>query len=188
MPKKIVTYVLMISRVFPKTHPKSGQPTYFKARILANECLTPSDLSDIPPIGFLDLAHNPKRHTIRTNYELWAKRADKINRGEAVLSLRQWTGSPYKSKQREFMQLTKIGVQRVYFEHDVAVVYSQRPWREKPLCMPWLYNGRDLAKNDGLSFDDFWTWFCPPFKNPSIGRIMKFEGCIIHFSDFKYNG
>lgn len=44
-----------------------------------------------------------KRHTIRANYEFWAKRFEKIAAGEAVLSIREWVGKPYGkgSTQRE---------------------------------------------------------------------------------------
>ena len=82
--KKI--YVLTVSEFFPKNHPKEGLPT-----------------------GFINAISSYKKiHTIRANYELWAKRAEKINKGEAVLSVRYWTGKPYNSKQREVFVLNEM--------------------------------------------------------------------------------
>ena len=39
-----------------------------------------------------------KLHTIRANYPLWEKRIKDIQEGHAVLSVRQWSGKPYRSK------------------------------------------------------------------------------------------
>lgn len=88
------TYVLTVSEKFPKTHPKSGQPTNFP----------------------LSIKHYDKIHTIRGNYDLWAKRFEKINAGEAVLSVRVWEGKPYNSKQREIFRYDyrgKIGIEKL---------------------------------------------------------------------------
>ena len=71
------TYVLMISENFPKYHQKAGEPTFFARKI----------------------EEGKKIHTIRQNYELWNKRAEKINKGEAILSIRKWSGKAYRSKQ-----------------------------------------------------------------------------------------
>ena len=73
--KKIL---ITLSRVFPQTHSRRGQPT-----------------------GFSDkLAAGIKIHTIRKNYDLWAVNAEKMNRGGFSLSVRQWIDKPYRSKQR----------------------------------------------------------------------------------------
>ena len=89
---KIKTYVITVSEFFPKTHNKSGLPT-----------------------GFIDkIGSKIKKHTIRGNYELWKKRIDEIQKGNAVLSVRYWTGKPYNSKQKEVYVFGKdsgIGIQ-----------------------------------------------------------------------------
>lgn len=186
--RKLLTYVLMVSRVFPAYHPRKGQYTFFKEAIEAGVegkrlvTLTTSRRLQIPPVIKEQAG---KIHTIRLNYDLWAKRAERINAGEAVLSIRQWSGLPYKSKQVEIMQLTKIGVQKIRFNHGAAIVYPEYI-HQLPTSMQWTNTGQLLAKNDGLSFNDFWNWFCPPFKRMHIGRIMSFEGCVIHFTDFRY--
>lgn len=173
------TYVLMISRVFPKTHPRAGEETFFQQKIYAslhpNLCAMGTPENPIKyPIKIL-LRPEPKLHTIRTNYALWAKRAEKINRGEAVLSLRQWSGEPYKSKQREFLQLTKIGVQ-----HAKVLSGPLAPGLPKSVATfvdGSIKNIHEVAKNDGLSVDDFCKWF--KFKD-------DFNGCVIHFTEFRY--
>src|SRR3954469_18122827 len=80
---KLKKYVLTVSEKFPKTHPRSGHDTEFANKIL----------------------DRTKIHTIRGNYPFWSKRIDAINRGEAILSIRQWTGKPYNSPQIEIHTL-----------------------------------------------------------------------------------
>jgi hypothetical protein len=141
------TYVLTVSEFFPKTHNKAGLPTGF--------------INAISKCG--------KIHTIRANYDLWKKRADKINRGEAVLSVRYWTGKPYNSKQKEVFVFEKIGVEKLqldmlgWFIDDIDSDYATK----------------DFAKNDGLSEEDFKQWF--------KGQDFSKPKAIIHFSDFRYS-
>ena len=72
-------YTLIISKHFPKSHPRAGEPTEFLQKIEDYD----------------------KVHTIRANYDFWKKRFEKIVKGEAYLSIRVWSGVPYKSKQVE---------------------------------------------------------------------------------------
>lgn len=140
------TYVLTVSEKFPIYHPKAGEPTDFVKKIARME----------------------KIHTIRANYELWKKRADKINAKKAILSVRVWTGKPYQSKQREVFVFEGIGVQRI-----------------EPTILGWFIDSVDsnvtvseLAKNDGLYREDFTAWFEKwPWDEPKA---------IIHFSEFRY--
>ncbi|MDF1547152.1 MAG: hypothetical protein P1P88_04985 [Bacteroidales bacterium] len=107
-----------------------------------------------------------KIHTIRQNFALWKKRAVIINSGDGVLSIRKWAGKPYRSKHIELFRFEIIYVQKID--------YDQEGWWS---INHWLYRNAELAKNDGLSEDDFISWFkgCPDNL-----------GCIIHFTDFKY--
>ena len=87
------TYILMLSKSFPAQHPRKGEPT-----------------------GFREAFRKTKLHTLRANYALWAKRFEEIAAGKACLSVRQWTGAPYRSKQKELARLTRedgIGIQRL---------------------------------------------------------------------------
>ena len=167
------TYVITLSQVFPAKHPKAGKKTYFKTK-LENIHVVPFDPSgDNAPSGEPQL----KRHTIRANYELWRKRFEQIERGEACLSIRQWTGKPYASKQIEIARLTKddgIGLQRLRFTPDRD---GQFVW--------WNFNidghfsnEEFLANNDGLTLRDWCAWF----KDYDLSKPLA----IIQFTKFRY--
>ena len=167
------TYVLLISRYFPATHPLKGEPTFFHAKIWKG-------------LGDNSYYFQPmKIHTIRANYDLWKKRIDEVNAGEAVLSLRYWAGKPYNSKQQEFARLDKdsgIGVQIADLsninDHAVLIGGSVPPNTPILDVHKRAYSSDFVAKNDGLSFDDFEAWF----KGYDLSKPMV----IIHFTDFRY--
>lgn len=182
--KKKKVYVLMISRTFPATHPRKGELTNFAPKILsvcgvnipyqaAGQNLILDTKAYYADYCFTQ-GFDPKIHTIRGNYDLWKKRADKINAGEAVLSLRQWSGSPYNyaqdgSKQVEFMQLEKINVQKIEFNKFLGAFIDDT---DSDVRL------ETLAKNDGLSVEDFKAWF----------HDLKYDEpyAIINFTDHKY--
>ena len=72
------TYVLILSQVFPADHPRAGEPTNFEEKVLCG--LGKSS-------GF-----EPKIHTMRSNYQYWRDRFVLINKGDACLSIRKWSG------------------------------------------------------------------------------------------------
>lgn len=150
------TYVLTVSRTFPKTHKRAGEQTFFPEMILT------ALMGYKKGHGLIE-----KIHTIRANYELWEKRAKEINDGKAILSIRYWSEKPYRSKQVEICQLTKIGVQKCNILLTVALIDSTK-----------TVTLENISKNDGLSFDDFVEWF----KNYDLLEPMA----IIQFTDFRY--
>ncbi len=151
-------YVLMVSRTFPKVHPKAEQET-----------------------GFVEAIENgSKIHTIRADFEKWQNIADEVNEGKAYVSVRYWSKSPYNykrdgSKQVEFKRLDKLEVQSVFMTR-----YS---FFEVTLNDEYIYHPEieTLAKNDGLSYDDLDKWIFPPKCKQD-----EFWGAVIHFTDFKY--
>ncbi len=154
--KKLKTYVITVSKNFIGKHPKKGTPTGFKEKIKSGE----------------------KRHTIRSNYDFWVKRIDKVNDGEAVLSIRQWSGKPYNSKQVEIKKLFagEVGIQPITTTgnaSDIAVREFNNTFIHRFLTESKI---KTIAKNDGLSLKDFRDWF----EEPLIG------GCIIHFTKLRY--
>lgn len=142
------TFVLTVSEYFPKTHSKSGQPTGFP----------------------LAIKHCEKIHTIRGNYELWAKRIKQVEDGKAVLSIRVWSGKPYNSKQVEIFRYDNtwgVGIQKLEnFRSHLA-----------PTIGGNYFDWMDVAKNDGLSFEDFYEWFKYAKDEPMA---------VIHFTKFRY--
>lgn len=130
------TYVLTISKTFPKKLNRSGELTNFDLKIERGQ----------------------KLHTIRANYELWKKRFIEIDTCKAVLSIRYWTDKPYRSKQIELFRLSKtegIGLQKIV-KINFDVVYGVAIEKRKH-DVPFETN--QVASNDGLSLTDFKDWF-----------------------------
>lgn len=171
------TYVLTLSRTFPVKHPKAGEPTYFKEKIYNAGVLLMQALEYMMPANSTD--PNCKYHTIRANYELWRKRFDKIERGEACLSIRQWTGKPYASKQIEIARLTKddgIGLQKMEFLKYQEGFTGDGIWIAGH-TFPSHQRER-IANNDGLTLRDWEAWFKDYDKTKPLA--------IIHFTKFRY--
>jgi len=155
------THVLILSKKFPGDHKKAGKPTRFFELISVAQ----------------------KIHTIRANYDFWENRINEINKGNAILSVRSWTGRPYKSKQKEHFKLGKgeVGIEGLVFRNDnilepIATKKNIDFSNVKSSIQEiLLYN---LAKNDGLLTPDFKEWF----KNYDLSGDMA----IIHFTNFRY--
>lgn len=146
------TFVITVSKNFLAGHPRKGEATNFPQKILKGE----------------------KIHTIRGNYKYWKKIADKVNQKEALLSIRMWTGKPYKSKQEELCVLRDINIKKVVFKKEI----KKDGVKAKIIIDGNTYTGYGLeviANNDGLSLDDFISWFPKDFK-----------GCIIYFTSIEY--
>lgn len=78
--------VVTLCRVFPVTHSLAGKPTEFEGK----------------------LKEHKKIHTIRYNKNgVWDKRYKDIASGKKYLSVREWTGRPYNSEQRELPSMIK---------------------------------------------------------------------------------
>ena len=155
------TYVITLSKHFLANHKRAGEETHFKEKFLLGQGLTDYDTPSIAKI-----------HTIRANYPLWEKRIKEVQDGRAVLSIRQWIGKPYRSKQVEIATLTAengVGVQKLEFYNNtlglchIGIVYQRK---------------YELAHNDGLSFEDWKEWF--------RGYDLSEPMAIIHFTKFRY--
>ncbi len=167
MSNKIKTHVLTLSKTFPVGHSRAGQPTYFKEKVTSKE---------FPVIiehghGYSTIFNGRKLHTIRANFPLWFERFKEIQRGEAVLSIRQWSGAPYRSKQVEIARLTAedgIGIQKVFLNDLNSPAYIDGHKVD-------LFS---LAFNDGLNFGDWQDWF----KGYDLSQPLV----VIHFTKFRY--
>lgn len=161
------TYVLTVSTVFPKGHIREGDPTFFKEKITTKHFPMAIKLQS----GVYRIITSRKLHTIRSNYQLWARRIAEIQAGRAVLSVRQWSGKPYRSKQIEIALLTArngVGVQRLEltdFTNPTNIDgYSVTTFT--------------LALNDGLNWEDWKEWF----KDYDLTQPLV----IIHFTKYRY--
>lgn len=144
------TIVLMISEHFPVSHIRYGEPTKLVDKLLKQ-----------------------KIHTIRENYENWVKRAELINSGNAFLSVRHWSGRPYRSRQVEIARISTIAIQKLVMSYSFAdgTITACVEDRE-------LKDINILSHNDGLALDDFRSWF--------YSKEDKFNGVIIHFTNLLY--
>ena len=170
MAKKLKTYVITMMVKFPTQAPFLAQTTGFKKKILSGD----------------------KKHTIRHNYEFWKKRIDEINAGKAILSVRQWSGRPYNSEQKEIKQFKQgeVGYQRVTITGgaaDVGILTSCGASREEYKARNKAcgnggylllsdYKIKKLAKNDGITLKQMQTFF----------KSGVLDGIIIHFSKMRY--
>ena len=156
------TYVITLSRYFLANHKRAGEETHFKEKFTLGQGLTDYDTPSMAKI-----------HTIRANYPLWEKRIKEVQECNAVLSVRQWTGKPYRSKQIEIARLTAangVGIQMLRFLGD-------------NFNGGYIRNGaypsdKILSKNDGLSLADWEEWF--------RGYDLSKPLAIIHFTKFRY--
>ena len=171
----VKTYVLTVSRYFPKTHKRAGEPTCFVEKILSEQIacglISKNEVEKYEPFSmFVFNTDTSKIHTVRANYPLWKKRIEQVQKGDAILSIRYWSGKPYNSKQIEFCQFDKnsgVGIQKL----DDPTNFVFAPVNGIPI------NWDEVAKNDGLSFDDFCDWF----------KVRKSEPmAIIHFTHYRY--
>ena len=137
-------YVIILSKVFPAKHSRKGTLTLFKDRF----------------------NRGVKKHTIRKNYPLWEKRFNKINKGEAYISIREWIDKPYRSRQRHIKDLHSVRLQKLWFDGIGFFVNNEE------------IDITTLAHNDGLTVDDFKEWF----KSLPIG----IELALIHFTKLRY--
>ncbi len=138
-------YVLIVSTHFLKGHAREGDQTGFMAKIMTCD----------------------KKHTMRGNYGYWKQVVDDVNAGKAYLSVRAWSGKPYRSKQKEFFRMHNVGLQKAEYDEFLLRWYIDDKW----------ITTRRLANNDGLSKADFISWFPNPPKEPLA---------LIHFTNFRY--
>lgn len=175
-------YVLMLSKEFPKDHPKVGQDTYFDIALkMALGGYKEWQVDTPNGTVFLNV---PKLHTIRKNYDRWEKRIKAVQEGKAVLSIRQWRGRPYEkgNTQIEIARLGKddgIGIQKLnvqeYTDADDGIERAVYCIDGKPMPMLTL---KQMAENDGLTVEDWKAWF----KDIDLTEPLP----IIHFTKFRY--
>lgn len=154
--------VITFSRQFPSDHKQAGQSTFFVEKILnnlrvdyiekeylnlltrLNPDLHSSLIFDFWTSLNKDVA-DEKRHTIRNGVRFEA--------GE-LFSPRAWLGKPYRSKRIIFAE--DIEVNRVLpFNISYDKIHLDNIWLD-------FFQIEILAKNDGLTYEEFMEWFKYP--------------------------
>ncbi len=171
-------YVITLAVKFQKPHQRTGELTNFKQKFLLGQCcpdcnvqqdLSGKNISQCN--GCVRACMMEKIHTIRANYPLWAKRIAEVQEGKAVLSIRQWSGTPYRSKQVEIRRLTAengVGIQKMELTSDLSECMIEG--RNYPYV--------SIANNDGLSAADWIDWF----STYDLFRPLA----VIQFTNFRY--
>ena len=146
--KKKTKVILKIAKNFLAYHKRAGQATDFEAKIKAKE----------------------KLHTIRPNYEAWKKKIEKVKNGESELIVEQWSGLPYRSSPEllfKYDDKDDIDVSKLTYEEGKGLVVNDE------VIVPTEI----LAKNDGLTLQEFEDWF----------KVFPTEPmAILHFNSFRY--
>lgn len=177
--------VVTLSKTFFPNHPRKGQETGFKAKVTDGR----------------------KVHTCRCNYEHWRAKMEKITSPGGVLSVRQWSGEPYRSPQEVIADIPAgvTGVQKLELRRERCVVNHFAEETAKAVATTTYYDwtaqvdGRGvpveiLAENDGLTVDDFKAWFAPAFdaaekKYPELAAAasaLTLDFAVIHFTKKRY--
>jgi len=184
--QKIIHYKIMVSTVFPAGHPRKGQRTYFIPRIEEalgiiarchpGECIQQFTSCNGCYFKLPEEQIFPKLHTIRNNYPLWVKRMKKVHAGKAVIYLCYWKlpGGRFTpgNEAIPFAALDKdsgCGVQELRWLTTCTAQIRDNAQ---------LVNDIQLAKNDGISVEDFKAWF----KGYDLSNSMA----IIQFTTFRY--
>ena len=164
--------VITFSRVYPSHHPKKGEPTFFMEKIWSSIGMNDHEIISqfIWPSDWLDQKFEPKHHTIRAGHR-W-KVGDKF-------SPRVWSGKPFQSKQITIapdIEISKVWDFKINVDDDyVLITIDDWPLFEENMTFQTHFDAlEELAKNDGLTVDDFKIWF----KYPS-----NFDGQIICWND-----
>lgn len=168
--------VRTFSTTFPSYHPKAGEPTFFVEKIWESlldigaismsKCCELSRQTGIGGYNMNNVRDRrffPKHHTVRAGHHF--KPGD-------VFSPRIWSGKPYRSEQ--IIIAPDIDVMITWdFEIKYTKIYG---------CQV-LVNADDmgvdlvglLAKNDGLNYLDFLSWFKYEKKEPFIGQVISWS-------------
>lgn len=180
----------MVAHRFPYDHPRKGNLTWFQEKIHMGQRHPPGTIKNVRDITGTDgnMEWRPKIHTIREGYDQWKRKIDAVNRGEAELVLKYWSGRPYWTTPVEFLRLKQgqVGIQKIHLQTREVRIYHPTNYEVAPKS--YLYPEiPELWGNDGFNgFNDFYHWFCPPLKRPDMGRVLEKTCAIIHFTKIRY--
>jgi hypothetical protein len=156
----------MMSRAFPKKHRRQGMETFFMEKILASLGISLKTL----PVHLSGIVNDFQMLCAPEETKLTTIRAGNRWKAGDMASLRVWSDKPYCSKQVEFAQ---VQMKKVW-EFEIKVV-DKRHWgifinkKYSGVFDEYSMSVVRLAKNDGLTVEDFVSWF-------SIHPKMKAEG------------
>lgn len=153
-------HILILSKNFPAWHSRAGEETFF-GEAIRNAFFAAGSKNfnyNLPPFRSRPMevtALQRKLHTIRGNYDKWARAFEEIKAGRACLSVRQWLGKPYE-KGSMMIELT-----RLYYDDGISL--QKLDLRGSSFLPAWIDGQKvvdryKLARNDGLDFADWSEW------------------------------
>lgn len=176
--------VLTMSRFFPKGHIREGQPTHFVEAI----CNSFRGVDYALPLDFLkcsthDLFPQKDQYLEAISYRATTKHTT-IRAGERfkpgdMVSLRVWSDKPYRSKQIEFAQVLILKTHKFIIHQVGNTIYWQISGVGGGIFCLRSDGLRIIAINDGLSIEDFISWFAIHPKK----KGAEFSGQIICWND-----
>jgi hypothetical protein len=180
---KTMAKVITFSKTFPSYHPKVDEATLFPEKLF--NCFLKERIHKYSELNTAALNEGNK-HIIHSIYPYDSKghtiRArNRFKEGE-YFSPRIWSGTPRRSKQvilAPDTKILKIWDFKMIFDTEIAMlhIYVNNSIAYLPLQA-------FLARNDGLSTQDFIHWF---MLSPEFKKTNKFEGQIIYWSEKPIN-
>jgi len=170
--------VRTLSKRFPKGHIRHGEQTYFVEKVLNSlliDCYSEEYLEMLVKLNsgkdkemilsfYLSIGwekeYEEKHHTIRAGHH--------FETGEEI-QLAVWSGKPYASPQIKICPPLKVKC------YDFEVFHNTMP---QGIEWPLLVDGYDtdieqVSKNDGLTVEDFNSWF--KYPSPFVGQIIAWN-------------
>jgi hypothetical protein len=117
-----------------------------------------------------------KIHMIRRFYDRWKVLSEKTSRRPYSIDLCQYTDRQRPRFHRIASIDAPLAVQRI------RMLYSEQTGDVRVFVDGKEIPIEQIAQNDGLTVDDFKEWF---FSGHRAGN-SDYDGCIIHFTDFRY--
>ena len=100
---------------------------------------------------------------------------EEINAKRAYLSVRSWSGLPYRSHQDEYIRNVSVGIEHLEIRNQRIFVNGYELTKDERI---------QLAVNDGFDnseqgLKDYLQWLKADIKDIH-------DGCILHFTDLRY--
>jgi hypothetical protein len=166
--------VITVSRKFPSSHPKAGQPTYFVEKIwnslggvLDEYRSSWENYQDFKKsILWSYRMRGDKHHTVRLGRRWQTGDMASIRTWGEDVNPKSKRSGPYHSKQIVLAPDVEVAVTNIVIE-CTGRYFQPMKSTIRPDTFTLISSG-ELAQNDGLSLDDFKDWFNPKGKKQEI--------------------
>ncbi len=181
--------VITFSRTFPSYHPRKGEPTYFVEKILNQIGVDYNEFSYLQKLLFLNTKNLASGKLSYKDLEQFSKSLKKVSEnklhtirngnrfkdGESF-SPRCWFGKPYNSPQIIFWDDLKVEKTFDFEIKKYAEIIINGKFFYQNGYSRFHFNIEELAKRDGLSCSDLFSWFKyrMPYE-PFDGQIISWD-------------